>query len=130
MILLLVLGLVTSCSTESLDNPTIAEAENNVALEQQLLTIVNEHRLSIGFSPLEFNPVAYEYANRHNDYMIAKGKISHDNFSSRASKISSEADAEYVAENVAKGFDSAKGAFAEWLSSSSLYILHTFLFLT
>ncbi len=111
--------MATSCSTESADNTIIVEAENNVALEQELLGIVNDHRTSLGFNSLEFSTVAYTYANAHTDYMISKGSISHDNFSSRASKISQEADAEYVGENVARNYATANQAFAEWFASPS-----------
>ena len=51
--------------------------------------------------------------------MISKGSISHDNFSARASNIASEVGAEYVAENVAKDYDTAVTAFENWLASSS-----------
>ncbi|MBT8320362.1 MAG: CAP domain-containing protein, partial [Eudoraea sp.] len=65
----------------------------------------------------EFSVVAYEYANAHNDYMIAKGDLSHDHFSSRASNIASETNAEYVSENIAKDYPSAQEAFEGWLNS-------------
>ena len=110
---------LTSCSTESYDSAEIPIAENNVVLEQELLGMVNDHRTSLGYSSLEYSAVAYDYANIHNDYMIAKGSISHDNFSARASNIASEVDAEFVAENVAKDYASAAEAFEGWLNSSS-----------
>ncbi len=119
LLLFVVVSTTTSCSKEALDNTSLIEAENNVVVEQELLSIVNDHRLSLGQNALEFSTVAYTYANSHTDYMIAKGSISHDNFSSRASKISSETNAEFVAENVAKDFSNAKDAFEEWLSSAS-----------
>lgn len=51
--------------------------------------------------------------------MIARGTINHDNFSARASKISSIENAELVAENVAKDYANAAEAFQGWLDSSS-----------
>jgi uncharacterized protein YkwD len=116
-VLVLFVLLAGSCSTESIQNTTIPSSENAVLVEQALLDIVNDHRISLGYSSLLFSEVAYEYANTHTDYMIAKGSLSHDNFSSRASKISSEVDAEYVAENVAKDYPDAATALENWLQS-------------
>jgi len=109
--------LAGSCSTESIENTNIPSSENAVLVEQALLDIVNDHRISLGYSSLLFSKVAYDYANTHTDYMIAKGSLSHDNFSSRASSISSEVNAEYVAENVAKDYPDAVTALENWLQS-------------
>lgn len=110
---------LASCSKEPLNITNIAETENAKEVEQELLGVVNDHRISLGQSALVFSEVAYEHANQHNDYMISIGTINHDNFSSRASKISSTASAEFVAENVAKDFSDAAEAFQGWLNSSS-----------
>lgn len=117
--LVLFVCTLVSCSKESVAPANIIEAENATAIELELLGVVNDHRTSLGQTALEFSEVAYEYANQHNDYMISKGTINHDNFSSRASKISSQVNAEFVAENVAKDYDNAAEAFQGWLNSSS-----------
>lgn len=111
--------IASSCSKEAVDTTAIIEAESAKEVEQELLVIVNEHRVNLGYTALEFSPVAYEYAGKHNDYMIAKGDINHDNFSSRASNIATQVNAEYVAENVAKDYADAADAFQSWLNSSS-----------
>ena len=85
LVLFVVLG--ASCEKESLGTTDIPTAENNVAVENELLNVVNDHRISLGFNALEFSQEAYTHANSHNDYMISKGGLSHDNFSSRASSI-------------------------------------------
>ena len=94
--------VASSCSKEAIQNADIPKAENAVQVEQELLGIVNTHRNSLGIPALEFSAVAYEHANSHTDYMISKGSLNHDNFSARATSISSATAAEYVAENVAK----------------------------
>ncbi|TDT42018.1 Cysteine-rich secretory protein family protein [Maribacter spongiicola] len=114
--LLLFLG---SCTSDSIDDTPVLEAENVLTIEQDLLDIVNAHRLSLKTNTLIFSDVAYKYANLHTDYMISKGSISHDNFSSRASNIDSEISVEMVAENVAKDYQSALEAFEGWYVSSS-----------
>ncbi|MFX0556247.1 CAP domain-containing protein [Maribacter sp. CXY002] len=118
-VLVLFVMIFNSCTSEALEETPIIEAVNNIALEQELLDIVNTHRVSLELIDLEFSDVAYKYANKHTDYMIAKGSISHDNFSSRASNIHSEAVVEMVAENVAKDYDTATEAFNGWYNSSS-----------
>ena len=108
-----------SCTSESLTDEPVIESENIITVEQELLKIVNEYRLSLNANTLEFSDVAYKYANNHTDYMIAKGSISHDNFSSRASNINSEIPVQMVAENVAKDYNTAMEAFEGWYNSSS-----------
>ena len=117
--LLLFVSLLGSCSKEPLESTNIIEAENAIEVENELLNVVNDHRVALGYTSLEYSAVAYAYANKHNDYMVASGSLSHDNFSSRASSISSEVNAEYVAENVAKDYNTAVEAFEKWLSSPS-----------
>ncbi len=119
VVLVLFVCTLASCSKESVATTNIVEAENATEVEIELLAVVNEHRMALGQPELEFSSVAYEYANEHNNYMISLGDINHHNFSSRASKISSQIGAEYVAENVAKDYDNAIEAFQGWLNSSS-----------
>lgn len=111
--------IASSCSKEEFDNTAIIKAESAKEVEQELLTIVNDHRVGLGYTVLAFSPVAYEYAGKHNDYMIATGNISHDNFTARASDISTQVNAEFVAENVAKDYTNAAEAFQGWLNSSN-----------
>ena len=108
-----------SCSKESADNTNIIEAKNAIGVENELLDVVNDHRVSLGYNVLEFSAVAYEYANDHNNYMISKGSLNHDNFSARASNIATAVEAEQVAENIAKDYNSAAEAFNGWYNSSS-----------
>ncbi|WP_282117647.1 CAP domain-containing protein [Maribacter aquivivus] len=110
---------LNSCTSDSIDDTPVLEAENVLTIEQDLIDIVNAHRLSLNTNTLAFSDVAYKYANLHTDYMISKGSISHDNFSSRASSIDSEISVEMVAENVAKDYQSALEAFEGWYISSS-----------
>jgi len=114
--LVLFVFVAFSCSKETI-NDTNINAENITVVETELLQIVNDYRASIGYNALTHSDIAYEQANAHNNYMIAKGNLSHDNFSARASTISIEVDAEYVAENVAKDYSTAKEALKGWLNS-------------
>ncbi|MGB5236837.1 MAG: CAP domain-containing protein [Flavobacteriaceae bacterium] len=111
--------LFVACSKNDVAvSPEVNSVVNIKIIEDELLGIVNTHRESLGYAPLQYSAVAYQYASTHNDYMISQGNLSHDNFSSRASDISSETDAEVVAENVAKDYIDAEAAFHGWLQSA------------
>ena len=112
-----VLFFAVSCTKDAVNETLIPVALNAVEVEQELMDIVNAHRVSQGSQPLAFSELAYTYANLHTDYMVSKGTISHDNFSARASKIASETDAKEIAENVAMEYRSATEAFEGWLRS-------------
>ncbi len=110
--------LFISCTKDSSEAEIFVASENSPVMEQQLLDLINDHRAKLGQPVLQHSKVAYEYANDHNDYMIQKGALSHDNFAQRAASISAETSAEKVAENVAKDYSNAADAFQGWLSSS------------
>ncbi|MFK5973665.1 MAG: CAP domain-containing protein [Flavobacteriaceae bacterium] len=115
----IVVCMASSCSKEASNTTGTIEAESVIAIEQELLKVVNAHRIEIGNSVLEFSSVAYEYAGKHTDYMISRGDLNHDNFSNRASDITTKVDAEFVAENIAKDYADASSVFQSWLKSSS-----------
>ncbi|MDB2606843.1 CAP domain-containing protein [Zobellia sp.] len=117
--LVLFVCTLASCSKESAGSTNVIEKENAEIVETELLEAVNEHRISLGSNSLKFSSVAYVQANNHTDYMISKGALNHDNFSSRASQISSEEAAEFIAENVAKDYATASEALTGWLNSNS-----------
>ncbi|HET8735658.1 MAG TPA: CAP domain-containing protein [Pricia sp.] len=116
--LLVLVCALTSCSKTASETLDIVETENLPEVERELLNTINGHRVSLGKNSLEFDAVAYGFANSHTDYMIAKGTINHDDFSERASQISMRTDAEFVAENVAKDYTTASDAFQGWLNST------------
>jgi len=107
-----------SCSKDNTNEQLGLETFNVVELESQLMQLTNDYRQSQGMSTVVFDAVAYTYANEHTDYMISKGSLSHDNFNSRASSISSETQAQEVAENVAKDYITAETALEGWINSA------------
>ena len=119
---------MASCDTSSVveeeelfesEVPSDEESIELSANEQELFDLVNEYRVSTGKNALVFSKEAYKYALEHNDHMISEGKLSHDNFSSRASKIAKETNATFVAENVAKDYHKADMALQGWMDSAS-----------
>ena len=119
VVLALFVLLAISCSRESEDPSEVPVYSKAIEVESELFKLVNDHRVSLGQTTLSFSQVAYDYASRHTDYMIATGSLSHDNFSSRASGIAAEVQARAVSENVARDYSNALKALEGWLSSES-----------
>ncbi|WP_047246004.1 CAP domain-containing protein [Maribacter thermophilus] len=120
LILLMVAILLTSCSKD-VDEvyEKVALTTSTTDIEEQVVDLVNEYRASKGLVILEINSVAKNYAISHNEYMISKDEISHDNFLQRASDLSLEINATHVAENVARDFNTAEEVFNAWLLSAA-----------
>lgn len=116
---------LTSCSTTTVeDEEALFENEPAVNLiisenETELYDVINTYRTTNGLNELIFSNNTYKYAEEHTQFMIVENKISHDNFSDRASKIAKETNATHVAENVAKNFSDAEMALQGWLDSPS-----------
>lgn len=127
--LFLFLAALTSCTSPSIqeeealfenDDTSIESVEVNTStIENEVLDAVNNHREQMGLTKLTFSNEAYKYAEEHNDYMISEGKISHDNFNSRANNLANETGATVVKENVAKNYPKAEQAMNGWLNSQS-----------
>jgi len=113
------LVLSVACTKEPVAPAEVPVSANMKAVESELLQTVNEYRRSQGHPALNFSAVAYDFANKHTDYMIASGEINHDGFSARASEISAQVNARAVAENVAKDYPNAQEAFKGWVESES-----------
>ncbi|CAN0591469.1 unnamed protein product [Ectocarpus sp. 12 AP-2014] len=86
-------------------------------LEAELFEIINNYRESLNLDTLNFEGASYYFAKKHSKYMISQGTTSHDNFAKRAEQISMNTGATYVAENVAKDYDTVLEAFEAWLES-------------
>lgn len=87
--------------------------------EEALFNIINEHRISIGLNALKFDSAAYQVAQNHNAYMINANRISHENFTDRATELNKKAMAVRVGENVARSFPTQEGVLQAWLNSST-----------
>ncbi|MRI01195.1 CAP domain-containing protein [Kriegella sp. EG-1] len=124
LILIALLTLTVSCSSSNTEEAELyAEiaATNSKAeiseIEQEVIDAVNGYRASKGLSTLKFSNIAYDYANAHNQYMIEAGEISHDDFAKRSAKLSTEANSDYVSENLGKDFYSAEQILEAWINS-------------
>lgn len=111
---------MTSCSTADTEEDTLYKelsTSNSSTMESDVMGLVNEYRASIGLTTLKFSNAAYSFAKEHNAYMIAEGRISHDNFDVRASNLAVKAKADFVAENLGMDFTTAKGIVKAWINS-------------
>lgn len=90
--------------------------EDVLDISEEILQLVNIHRVSLGMSALISNNLAVQLANEHTLYMIGENKISHDNFSDRADRLFDEK-AVKVGENVAAKQRTAQEVMDDWLDS-------------
>lgn len=115
LIVLLIVPLLfvsKSCSSNSFEESRDSQATLLASdLEMELLQLVNDYRLSKGLNKLKFDNNAYDFAILHTDSMIAKGAICHENFHLRSSQLSLRTGAWSIAENVGRGFLTARGIF-------------------
>lgn len=125
----LTVAILTSCSkyenftgyeteTGSFESSiNLVSSDKHSTIEAELFALINDYRVSIGLNELQFEPTTFYYSGQHTDYMIEKGVTSHAKFGERAEKISKRTGAVYVAENVARNYDTIEEAFEAWLES-------------
>lgn len=109
-----------SCSKEN-DEIYIEKSYKNIIkyskIEIGILDLVNNHRTSIGLNSLEKMDIISTVAKSHSDYMVKTGRVSHENFSNRHIKLTANANAIAVRENVGYGYSTAKDVLKAWLTS-------------
>lgn len=127
LLVLTMLVVFASCSKDEINENDVVNqeidlsiiAKNDVQMSQDILNLVNDHRLSIGLTPLIMDQAhASAYAVDHTDYMISLSQINHDNFHVRSNALKARG-AERVGENVAYGYDDAESVVNSWLNSPS-----------
>lgn len=106
----------TKDSTPMTEEAILKESLNNI--ENEILKLVNEHRVSIDKPELSLSNIATDLAKDHTEYMISKNLASHDNFENRFNKLVENANAKIAGENVASHYTSAQGVIDAWLSSA------------
>ncbi len=136
LVVLVIALSLTSCSADSIEEGTSpTQAPQNITttsdeatvdtslipevtdFELEILQLLNEYRVSKGLERLEPLEVILIPAQEHTNYMIAKSDMNHDGFSNRAEYLFKYAKAEYVSENVAVGFTSARSLVDAWIAS-------------
>ena len=124
-ILLLVLLSIslTSCSKEEMttdQNDSVpADVTFNYSQEElELMDIINDYRVSKGLRALAKVDYISVKSEEHDNYMIAKGGISHDYFQDRYEALVNKLGAVNVSENLAYNYSTPQGVFNAWLNSA------------
>ena len=112
---------MVSCSSDSSDG---SSTENKVVTtynyndtELKLVTLINNHRASMGLNTLEvINHISYK-SEEHNIYMIDNNVVNHDYFQQRVNNLTQVLGAVRVGENIAYNYQSAESAMYAWLNS-------------
>jgi uncharacterized protein YkwD len=91
-----------------------------VAMEADVLTLINNYRKAKGLSTFVMNDVVSEEARKHSANMASgKAAFGHDGFNTRAKTITSKVPGIMgVAENVAFGQHSAQEVVTDWIKST------------
>jgi uncharacterized protein YkwD len=108
----------TKTTRPALPRPTTATVAP--ALEDQILTLINQHRKKKGLAALRSDPVIEAEARRHTMAMAShQSPFGHDGFSYRSKVITSKVPGvTATAENVAYGSRSAQEVVDGWIKSS------------
>ena len=118
--LAIVFTMVSCSSDKSEDNSTAKEVVttyNYNDTELKIVTLINNHRASLGLNTLEvINHISYK-SEEHNIYMIDNKVCNHDYFQERSNNLVQVLDAEKVGENVAYNYQTAESVMAAWLNS-------------
>ena len=112
---------MASCSSDSSEeNVTergVVTSYNYNETELKLVTLINNHRASLGLNTLEvINHISYK-SEEHNVYMIDNNVVNHDYFQQRSDNLKNVLGAERVGENVAYNYQSAESAMLAWINS-------------
>ncbi|MDO5971503.1 CAP domain-containing protein [Flavivirga aquimarina] len=122
LLALLVVSVLTSCSTDSMDDTAESIELNLVAIEAkdieiEILNLINDYRLTSGLNTLSDMSVVKSVAYSHTDYMVDNNEVSHDNFFTRSNYLKTNVGATKVSENVAYGYSTAQTVVNAWLKS-------------
>ena len=111
---------MVSCSSDSEGNSTKEKAVttyNYNDTELKLVTLINNHRASVGLNTLEvINHISYK-SEEHNVYMIDNKLVNHDYFQQRSDNLKNVLGAQRVGENIAYNYQNAESAMLAWLNS-------------
>lgn len=122
LLALLSISLV-SCSKEEMasdqnDNVPANVTYNYSQEELELINIINNYRVSKGLVSLAKVDYISVKSEEHDNYMIAKGGISHDYFQDRYEALVNKLGAVNVSENLAYNYSTPQGVFNAWLNSA------------
>jgi uncharacterized protein YkwD len=125
-IIFLVLTAITivSCSKEEAASTPVDLSQANAKYtyttdETQVLTLVNDYRVSIGLNKLEKIDYISIKSEEHDNYMISIGAVNHNYFQDRYENLVQVIGAKNVSENLAYNYATSQSVVNAWLNSAS-----------
>jgi uncharacterized protein YkwD len=105
----------------SCEDDPVANIDNNYSTPSDSVAakvhqLVNEHRIGIGLSALDWNETIANECRQHSEEMANTNSLNHDGFNERVNKIGETISWSWAGENVAYNY-SAEGAVVAWLNS-------------
>jgi len=119
--ILLAMNACSADTAEGTENTTSTEVliTNYTYNDSELETmkLINDYRVSIGLNALE--PINHISAKceEHNNYMIEKNVVDHNDFVARSENITKVLGATKVGENVAYNYKTSEAVLKAWLES-------------
>ena len=100
IVLFLTLPFLLLFSSWSEDKTMTTNLDDEIIITNQLIEMINDHRLQVGMPLLIRNATADKLAEEHTNYMIAQKGVSSDNFIARLEALEQKENAEEMSENV------------------------------
>ncbi|MCM5663033.1 CAP domain-containing protein [Galbibacter mesophilus] len=112
-------SFLSSCSADKTqDEVYVGAPQIYHEVEDEILLLINQHRISKNLVPLKKLELAKEQASNHCSHMLEANEVCHHFFGERERELKNN-DAIAVGENVAFGFHTAEGVVNAWLKSNS-----------
>ncbi|WP_224488417.1 CAP domain-containing protein [Robertkochia flava] len=122
LLIIVFLGLFSgSCTNDpdtDLESIPISELKIEEELQTATMQLVNTYRISKNLGSLLYSEDAYKIALAHTQKMASEGRMTHEDFVSRAENLGTLVNAKAVAENLSNNFPTAQETFRQWLLSS------------
>ena len=121
--LVLVSISIVSCSKEQATSNIVDLSQANAKYtytteETQVLTLVNNYRVSLGLSTLANIDYISIKSEEHDNYMISVGAVSHNYFQDRYENLVQVIGAKNVSENLAYNYATPESVVNAWLNSA------------
>ena len=123
VLLALVSISIVSCSKDQAASVPVDLSQVNAKYsytteETQVMTLVNNYRISMGLNKLEKIDYISIKSEEHDNYMIATGAVNHNYFQDRYENLVQVIGAKNVSENLAYNYTSPESVVNAWLNSS------------
>jgi uncharacterized protein YkwD len=114
---------IISCSKEEAASAPVDLSQANakytyISDETQVMTLVNNYRISMGLNKLEKIDYISIKSEEHDNYMISIGAVNHNYFQDRYENLVQVVGAKNVSENLAYNYATPESVVNAWLNSS------------